>query len=84
MLDLIDELAESADKLQKELEVLVFNNPDLKYTVTHDCDETLMVYAPRLVKPYLPKIYDGWDVSFIESPNGEIEINLDQQIDFLI
>lgn len=77
-------LDEAADKLEKELEVLTFNNPGLKYTVTHDEDCTITVYAPRLVKPHLPKTYNGYDVVFVESANGQMELSLDLQIDFQI
>jgi len=77
-------LEEAAERLQKELAVLSNSHINLSMSITHNSVDELQVFAPRSIKAFLPKLYDGWKVTFIESADGQIVIDLNKQIDFEI
>lgn len=79
---ILKELEESVRRLFIELQVL---NQEMLYHkegmyIAHDGIETLLVYADKKYKAYIPKRFDDWDVRFIEWDGGEIDLDIDEEI----
>lgn len=53
---------------------------DKKIFVTHNNEDMIEVYADIMLKAYVPKRFDGWDVKFNEWDGEDITYDLDQEL----
>lgn len=75
-------LEDSAEELKKDLHVL---EAQMKYEksgmlITHNCEDSLIIYAAARYKAYIPKRYDNWPVKFIDWNGEEIQLDMDLKI----
>jgi hypothetical protein len=69
---IIKVLEDNCTQLREELRKV-----DSKCFVTHDNVGTLEVYGDLLLKPYVPKKYYGWPVTFQEFDGEQIDLDLE-------
>jgi hypothetical protein len=72
---IIQFLEAACDHLRQELQKV-----GQKFFVTHDNEGTIEVYADIMLKAYVPKKYDGWDVELNEWDGEDITYDLDQEL----
>lgn len=82
MYDLLEKNARELEEELLPLKQLFYSNDEM-YSVSHDGKDTLLVYAPRRLRAYIPKKFNDWDVSFIAwSGEGSEVLDLDDQFLF--
>ena len=79
-------LDESVNQLRDELKVLEFQltGAHRDMYLTHDGEDTIIVYCPIHLKAYIPKKYNGWPIETREWTDGNMLLDIDDPIDLFV
>jgi hypothetical protein len=75
-------LDEKAEDLKRDLHLLEAQMKHEKsgMFITHNGEDSLIVYAAAKYKAYIPKRYDSWAVQFVEWNGEEIPLDMDAEL----